>query len=550
MAKKQPVTYWHDQAKVDHVIEWIETYASHPTGDLQGQPMKMPEWFKRDVLTPAFGSKKQNGKRRYQEVYMEVASGNAKSTLGICVALYCLCADGQNSPRVYCVAGSKEQARIIFNGAKMMVQGNPELSGAIEIFRDSLVFKHPEYGLGTMTVISADGDLQQGLNPTAIFFDELHVQPDSYLYDSLKKNFPKRQEPIMFELTTAGVNFTFAAAIHDKAVAIRNGTVKADGFLPIIYAADLESDDFDEDQWKKANPGWDYLNIDLLRQEAEDAKKSATGLAAFRRYHLNKWAGATVTFISDETWMKGTEVNGSGEDDMRRYRKEYLSIEALKGRKCYVGLDFSTNRDTTAAVFGFPPQSEGERMKIFRRVYIPRESLDERIKAETAAYLDWFEHSEIVVTEGSRQDQEAIFADLEYLFKEFKVLCVAYDRYNADMIISRFEAMGIETKPYKQDYIDMNTPMKKLDSMAVNGQLEHGGDPVLRWMCGNLEAKTRTIGGSEYIMPTKANDKARIDGMVALIIMIGIWIWKEREAEELEKSIIKKTGVYKIQMKR
>ena len=123
---------------------------------------------------------------------MEVASGNAKSTLGICVALYCLCADGQNSPRVYCVAGSKEQARIIFNGAKMMVQGNPELSGAIEIFRDSLVFKHPEYGLGTMTVISADGDLQQGLNPTAIFFDELHVQPDSYLYDSLKKNFPKR----------------------------------------------------------------------------------------------------------------------------------------------------------------------------------------------------------------------------------------------------------------------------------------------------------------------------------------------------------------------
>ena len=543
--------YYHDQDKVNHVIEWIAKFCSHPTGDLQGQPMIMPEWFVKDVITPAFGTKKvHNGKRRYQEVYMEVASGNAKSTLGICVALYCLCADGQNSPRVYCVAGSKEQARIIFNGAKMMVQNNPDLAAAIEIFRDSLVFKHPDNGLGTMTVISADGDLQQGLNPTAIFFDEVHVQPNSYLYDSLKKNFPKRKEPWIWELTTAGVNFTFAAELHDKAVGVKAGTIKADGLLPILYAADLEADDFDEEQWKLANPGWDYLNIELLRQEAEDAKKSATGLAAFRRYHLNKWAGATVTFISDTTWMLGTAVNGSDEADMRAFRKEFLSIEALKGRKCYVGLDFSTNRDTTAAVFGFPPIDEGERMKIFRRVYIPRESLDERIRSETAAYLDWFEHNEIVVTEGSRQDQEAIFADLEFLFKQFKILCVAYDRYNADMIISRFEAQGIETKPYKQDYIDMNTPMKKLDTMAVNGMLEHGGDPVLRWQCGNLEAKTRTIGGSEYIMPTKANDKARIDGMVALIIMIGIWIWKEREAEEIEKSLIKKNGVFKIKMNR
>lgn len=243
-------------------------------------------------------------------------------------------------------------------------------------------------------------------------------------------------------------------------------------------------------------------------------------------------------------------VNGSDEEDMRRFRREHLSIDALRGKKCYVGLDFSTNRDTTAAVFIFPPQAEGERMKVFKRTYIPRESLDERIKAETAAYMDWYQHNEIVITEGSRQDQEAIYDDLSALFKEFKVLCVAYDRYNADMIISRFEAMGIETKPYKQDYFDMNTPMKKLDSMAVNGELEHGGDPVLRWQCGNLEAKIRTIGGSEYIMPTKANDKARIDGMVALIIAIGIWIWKSREEEEKEKSLIKTMGVQRIKIGR
>jgi len=550
LSKSKQIEYWHDQAKVDHVIEWIETFCSHPTGDLQGEPMILPDWFKNDVITPAFGSKKPSGVRRYQEVYMEIGSGNAKSTLGICVALYGLCADGQKSPRVYCVAGSKDQARIIFNGAKMMVQNNPDLASAVEIYRDSLVFKHPEHGLGTMTVISADSDLQQGLNPTMVLMDELHIQPNSDQYDNLKKNFPKRKEPWMWLFTTAGINFTFAKEVHDKAVDIKEGRMKADGFLPILYCAPIESDDFDEDVWRLCNPGWDYLNIELLRQEAEDAKKSATALAAFRRYHLNKWSGATVTFISDETWMRGTAVNGSDEEDMRRFRKEYLSIEALKGRKCYVGLDFSTNRDTTAAVFLFPPKDETERIKVFKRTYIPRESLDERIKAETVAYMDWFQHNEIVITEGSRQDQDAIYADLEYLFKQFKVECVAYDRYNADMVISKIEAMGIETKAYKQDYFDMNTPMKKLDNMAVAGEIEHGGDPVLRWQCGNLEAKTRTIGGSDYIMPTKSNDKARIDAMVALIISIGIWIWKSREEEEKEKSLIKQMGVQRIKLNR
>ena len=534
---------------MDHVVGWIETYCSHPLGDLAGEPLVIPDWFKNDFIAPLFGWKKPDGYRRYQEAYLEVGSGNAKSTLNMGVALYCLCADGQFSPRVYCVAGSKDQARIIFNGCRIMVQNNPDLSSALKIYQNSITIQSDK-GLGTLSVISADGDLQQGLNPTAIFFDELHVQPNDYLYNSLKKNFPKRKEPLLVSMTTAGVLYTFAAEMHDKAVAVRDGVYKADGFFPLIYAADLEGDDFDEAQWRKANPGWDYLNIDLLREEAEGAKKSASALAAFRRYHLNKWSGAQVTWLTDDQWMQGTACKGRTEHELKAYRREHLSVEALRGRKCYLTFDLSNNRDTTAAIFLFPPESENERIKVYKRVYIPYATLADRAMNEATAYLQWVDDGDITVIEGERIDKEFVGDDLIRHIKEFDLICVGYDAWNADEIVRKFEREGIECIAYSQGAKHMSVPMKALDNYLSEGRIEHGGDPVLRWMCSNTQAKKSTIGGSDYMMPTKSSERSRIDGIVALIMAIGIMIWKMREAEELEKSLVKTQGIVSIKLKR
>jgi phage terminase large subunit-like protein len=542
--------FWFDQEKVDHVVNWIHDYCTHPVGDLQGQPLVMPEWFIRDVITPVFGWKKKNGKRKFKECYMEVASGNAKSTLMTALALYCLCADKQTSPMVYCVAGSRKQAGIIFNNAKLMVQQSEELSELITINQYTLSVRTPEYGYGILTAIASETKLQEGLNPTAVFLDETHVQPGPDLYNNLKKNAAKRGESLFFSGTTAGITYTFAHELAIKARDIKSGRIKSTSFHPVVYAADLEADDFDWDQIKMANPGIDYLDMDSLLEAMEDAKKSPSALASWRRYRLNKWAGASNTFIPDKLWMSGTACEDKSEEGLRDFRQKYLSIEALKGRDCFVGLDLSANRDTTSSIWIFPPREKGERLKIFKRVYIPKDTLEDRIRDETGQYAEWYEHGDITITPKVKQDQEAIWEDIKFLKDQFKVMGFAYDSWNADWIVSQLEAHGVETKAYKQDYPMMSMPMKKLDTMISQAQIEHGGDPVLRWHCSNTEAKTRIIGGSEYMMPTKSKEKARIDGMVALIIAIGMWIWKMKEVEEEEKSHIKKHGVLKIQLNR
>jgi phage terminase large subunit-like protein len=542
--------YWFDSEKVEHVINWIQTYCTHPVGDLQGEPLILPQWFIEDVVRPVFGWKKPNGFRKIKEVYEEIPSGNAKSTLSIALALYCLCADKQRSPKVYCVAGSKEQAGIIFNGAKIMIQQNATLSSNLKIHRNVITVKN-EFGNGLLMAISADSDLQEGLNPTAIFLDELHVQRNANLYNNLKKNQAKRKEPLLVVLTTAGVVFTFAHEHALKARKVRDGLIKAPSFHVVIHAADPNCDPFDEEVWKAVNPGRDYLDWDSIREAAEDAKKSAVDLSAFKRYRLNIWVAAAMPWMGEDQWMKGTACESLDEGDLYLYRNQYLTPELLKGRECIVGLDLSSNRDTSSCSFIFPPATPGERIKILIRVYIPEGSLLARAEKETPKYMDWAEDGSIVVTIGEKQDQDQIYEDIKHFSKGLKIIAVAYDPWNAGQIVSRFEKDEIETKAYKQDYPSMNMPMREIENALSKGMIEHGGHPLLSWHCANTQSKTRTIGGAEYIMPTKSSEVARIDGIVATLIGYGLFIWKMKEkAEEESKSIVKNQGIVSIKLRR
>ena len=68
---------------------------------------------------------------------------------------------------------------------------------------------------------------------------------------------------------------------------------------------------------------------------------------------------------------------------------------------------------------------------------------------------------------------------------------------------------GIETI----DYIESkHFPYHKL---MLEGKIIHGGNPVLRWMAGNVVAE---IDAAENIKPSKKKSTEKIDGIVALIM--------------------------------
>jgi phage terminase large subunit-like protein len=92
----------------------------------------------------------------------------------------------------------------------------------------------------------------------------------------------------------------------------------------------------------------------------------------------------------------------------------------------------------------------------------------------------------------------------------------------------------------------MNAPMQLLESLVRSNLIEHGGHPVLRWHNQGLQAENK----NDFIRPVKKNSKNRVDGMVALIVAFGTYLFKLKEQEEQEKSIVKTQGVLKIQLRR
>ena len=64
----------------------------------------------------------------------------------------------------------------------------------------------------------------------------------------------------------------------------------------------------------------------------------------------------------------------------------------------------------------------------------------------------------------------------------------------------------------------MSTPSKELERLMSESKIQHGGDPVLRWMFGNVVLRTDASGN---IKPDKEKSGDKIDGIVSLVMAIG-----------------------------
>lgn len=213
---------------------------------------------------------------------------NGKSTLGAALAIYALVAMGEAGAQVYSCAGDRKQASIVFDEAKRMVLAEPELRGIIRVQRWHL--EGP--GHSVYRVLSADAELQQGLNPSFVIFDEVHVQPNRDLWDAMVLGMGARQNPMIVGITTAGYDRTSLAwDLYERGQ-------RGELYFWWREPADLNADWLDPAVWAEANPALGDFLFDVAL--SEDAK--VTPESAFRRYHLNQWTTTHTAWLPHGAW--------------------------------------------------------------------------------------------------------------------------------------------------------------------------------------------------------------------------------------------------------
>lgn len=506
-------TSHYDKAKADRAVKFIENLC-HTKGKWAGKRFWLLPW-QEQLIRDIFGIVKPDGYRQFRTAFVEICKKVGKSELAAAVALYLLYADNEPSAEVYGAAADRQQASIVFDVARQMVEMSPALLKRSKLM--TATKRIVNYGnSGYYQVLSAEVGGKHGFSVSGLVFDEIHTQPNRQLYDVLTKgSSDARQNPLHFIITTAGTDrHSIAYELHTKAVDILEGRRVDPTFYPVVYGLKDDEDWEDEANWYKVNPSLGYtVDIERLRDAYREAKQNPADEVTFKWLRLNMWVSSTVAWIPDAIFMKGNEE---------------INLASLEGRDCYGGLDLSSTGDITALVLMFPPRDEDEKYILLPFFWVPEETIPQRVKAASIPYDIWERQGYLLSTEGNVIHYDFIEKFINDLAEKYHICEIAVDRWNATQMIQNLEGDGFTMVPFGQGFASMSGPTKDFYSLLMEGQIIHGGHPVLRWMAGNVVVDTDPAGN---IKVTKAKSKEKIDGIVAAIMALDRCIRNQTEPQ-------------------
>lgn len=504
--------YYYDEKHAKAAVLFFEKLLKHSKGEWAGQAFGLLDWQREDIIEPLFGWKrKDDHTRRYRTVYVEVARKNGKSSLAAGLAILLLLMDQEPGAEIYSAAADRDQASIVFDQAKAMLESSPQLAKRVNIFSKTITVPDTR---SFYRVLSADAPTKHGLNAHAVIFDELHAQPNRELWDVLTTSTGARRQPVTVALTTAGYNRqSICWEIHEYARQVEEGIIDDPTFLPVLYSADEKADWQDEKVWAIANPSLGVtVKEEYLRNQAKKAESVPAYQNTFRRLHLNQWTQQETRFLDTGKWDECGDP---------------IHKKLLEGALCYGGLDLASTSDVAAFVLCFPSgPGEDELYTWLPHFWIPQENMIERARKDRVPYDAWVRDGYITATPGNVIDYSYIIRDIERMGEKFNIQEIAFDRWGAVQISQTLEDAGFTMIGFGQGYRDMGPPTKELLRIVLDRKLRHGGNPVLRWMADNLVVSQDPAGN---VKPNKSKSREKIDGIVAGLMALDRAIRHEKK---------------------
>ncbi len=147
----------------------------------------------------------------------------------------------------------------------------------------------------------------------------------------------------------------------------------------------------------------------------------------------------------------------------------------------------------------------------------PEDTIELRCRRDHVLYDMWKQRGFINTTEGNVIHYGFIEKYIEDLGEIYNIKEIAFDRWGAVQMVQNLENMGFTVVPFGQNFKDMSPPTKEFYKLLLEGKINHGGNPVLKWMAGNVVIK-KDPAGNEKVDKDKSTEK--IDGIVAAIMAL------------------------------
>lgn len=444
---------------------------------------------------------RKTGYRRFREALVIVGQGNGKSTMIAGNAAYALTKDGERGAEVYCLANSKDQARIIFNECSAQVKNSRTLSKHVRITKQGVFYDKTN---SKFQPLASDSKNLDGRNVHMGVFDEIQEFRDYKLINVIKGKIKKRKQPLIIYITTLGTVidgplmdfYILGGQILDDTGAIAQRA--ADRMFVYIDEIDENDDVEDYTCWGKANPSLGaLLDIEDLKDEWERVKTIPSERNNFINKQLNVFTMVDeLSFLDVRTICKNDRV---------------YDVENLHGAVCYGGFDLAETEDFTSACLEFPLPDNS--FFVLEHSWVP----EKKVKFDHEK-LDWqtlVERGWLTIVPGEYVDYIYIFDWFVEMQKLYRIDSIGFDPAKAFMMVQKMRDHGFVLNDVRQGELTLTGPLDDLKEHFLDGSIVHNNNAMFKWYLSNVKLTKRSANAT--YLPTKLSKYRKIDGFAALL---------------------------------
>lgn len=480
----------------ERVIAFIHRYCVVPEGKLVGKPLRLESFqqrFIKEVYDNPVGT---------TEGILSIARKNGKSGLIAAILLAHIAGpEARLNSQIVSGARSREQAALVFNLAAKMVALSPDLSKLVRIVPSGKrligLALNVEY-----RALAAEGSTAHGLSPVLAILDELGqvrgdhddfveaIETASGAYDDALRLIISTQAPTDADM--------LSVKIDD---ARRSGDPK---IVCHVYEAEAGADVLDPVAHRAANPALGTFRSEAeLLAAAEKASRMPSAENGFRNLYLNQRVNRFSPFISPGVWLA---CNGETSD------------EAFAKGLVFGGLDLAETTDLCAFVLIAFWQGKWHVRAWFWK---PAATVADHAKRDRQPYGRWVEQGFIETTPGVAVDYEFVATRIGQITNGMNIGAIGFDRYRFKTLEAQMGKLGIALpfEPFGQGHVSMAPAMDTTEIAFLNEQVAHGGNPVMTICAANAVVEKNAAGDRKL---NKAKSTGRIDGLVALVMAMGV----------------------------
>lgn len=442
--------------------------------------------------------KDNTNKRRYEVAILWIARKNSKSVNAGLVMIILMLLEPKYS-EFYLCANTREQAKIVYNETKKLIECSPFIKDKFDIKRDVITCKINQ---NTLKALSSDYNTTDGLRVSGACIDEVGASKDGGLIESMTSGMLSVQNRLLILISTSYPN-TQNPFLEwtDYAKRVIDEIEVDEKLFAMLYSLD-EKDEMTVENFMKANPLQSTLEDGREYLESEYKKALSMGgakLTSFKCKHLNIWLDGMVGEIYIPT------------DDLKKCKlNEPFNWSGLD---VYVGIDLAMTTDNCSV--SMVTECDGF---IYGTswAFIPADRVEEKTRIEKVDYQAMIRNGNCFACGSNVVDYGVIEDFILNLESEYgvRIIGIGFDRYNCLSTAQKLENNGYETTEIKQHSSVLHSPTKLLEELVLTEKFRYEPNRLLEINFSNARCLYDT-NLNRYVNKKKSTGK--IDMVASLI---------------------------------